>query len=181
MKVILKEDIFKLGSLGDEVEVKPGYARNYLIPQGKAMVLNRENVKLIKHQRNLLAQKRADAIEASKGLAQRLEEAEIVFTMKSGESGKLFGSVTQKHIYEALAGKGIDLDRKKLHITTPIKTLGNHILSVRLHTEVNANLQIKVVSEKVEEKNEGEEVEPSAEESQATDIPEEKSEEKADS
>ena len=147
MKVILKEDVFKLGSLGDEVEVKRGFARNFLIPQGKALPLSRENVKQINHQRGLLAKKRADAIGQAQDFAKQLEEIEIVFAMKSGDSGKLFGSVTQKHIFDALAEKGIDLDRKQLNLSSPIKALGSHTLPVKLHTEVNADLVIKVVAE----------------------------------
>lgn len=149
MKVILKEDVFKLGSLGDEVEVKGGFARNFLIPQGKALPLTRENVKQINHQRSILAKKRADAIDQAQAFARQLEEIEIVFAMKAGESGKLFGSVTLKHIYDALAEKGIELDRKQISLSSPIKTLGNHVLPVKLHTEVNAELVIKVVAESV--------------------------------
>jgi len=156
MKVILKEDVFKLGSLGDEVDVKPGFARNYLVPQGKALLLTRGNVKQISHLNSLLAQKRADAIGQAKNLAKKLEDLEIVFKMKSGESGKLFGSVTQKHIFEALAEQGVELDRRKLNISAPIKTLGKHKIMIRLHTEVVANLQIGVVAEAVESAKEGE-------------------------
>lgn len=151
MKIILKEDVFKLGSLGDEVEVKSGYARNYLIPQGKALLLNRENVKQINHHKSILAKKRADAIEQAKSFGQKIEEAELIFTMKSGEGGKLFGSVTQKHIFEALRESGIELDRKRLSLSAPIKNLGKHTIPVKLHTEVISNLKIKVVAEVTEE------------------------------
>ena len=88
MKIILKEDVFKLGSLGDEVEVKPGYARNYLIPQGKALLSTRENAKQVNHLKGLLAKKRADAIEKARFMAEKLGNTEIVFTMKAGENGK---------------------------------------------------------------------------------------------
>jgi len=151
MKIILKEDVFKLGSLGDEVEVKSGYARNFLIPQGKALLLNRENVKQINHHKSILAKKRADAIQQAKSFGQKIEEAELVFTMKSGEAGKLFGSVTQKHIFEALQELGIELDRKKLNLSAPIKNLGKHTIPIKLHTEVISNLNIKVVAEVSEE------------------------------
>lgn len=154
MKVILKEDVFKLGSLGDEVEVKQGFARNFLIPLGKALPLTRENIKQVNHHRNILAKKRADAIEQAKAFAAKLTEVELVFTMKSGESGKLFGSVTQKHIHDALVEKGIEIDRRKLHLPSPIKSLGSHQIAVKLHTEVNAQLSVKVVAE-VEAKPEG--------------------------
>ena len=151
MKVILTQDVAKLGSLGDEVEVKRGYARNYLIPQGCAVLLTRDNKKQVEHQRKIIAKKRADAIAACKEQAAQLENTEIVFTMKSGESGKLFGSVTQKHVHDVLTAQGIELDRKKLHLAAPIKTLGSHIMLVKLHTEVSANLEIKVVAEEAEE------------------------------
>lgn len=164
MKVVLKEDVFKLGSLGDEVEVKRGFARNFLIPQGKALPLTRENVKQISHQRSILAKKRADAIDQARNFAKQLEEIEIVFAMKAGESGKLFGSVTLKHIYEALAEKGIELDRKQISLSSPIKALGSHVLPVKLHTEVNADLVIKVVAESVEESKPVETEEGAAEE-----------------
>lgn len=164
MKVILKEDVFKLGSLGDEVVVKPGYARNYLIPQGKALPVTRENIKQINHQRNQLAKHRADAIDQAKAMADKLAETEIVFTMKSGESGKLFGSVTQKHIYEALAEKGIELDRKKLHLSAPIKNVGTHELGIKLHTEVTGTLTVKVAAEVVESSETAESTEEAAEE-----------------
>lgn len=154
MKVILKEDVIKLGSLGDEVEVKGGFARNYLIPQGKALPLTRVNIKQIDHQRSLLAKKRADAIEQAKAFAEKLENVEIEFSMKSGESGKLFGSVTQKHIYEALVEKGVEIERKKLHLPSPIKRLGSHVIPVKLHTEVSANLRVMVVSESEVEEEE---------------------------
>lgn len=167
MKVILKQDVAKLGSLGDEVEVKRGYARNYLIPQGYAVLLTRDNKKQIEHHRQLLAKKRADAIAQCKDLAAKLENTEIVFTMKSGESGKLFGSITQKHILDALTAQEIELDRKKLHLPSPIKTLGNHTLAVKLHTEVSAELEIKVVAEAVEKEAPAEEEQQEAQESEA--------------
>ncbi len=161
MKVILREDVFKLGSLGDEVEVKPGYARNYLIPQDKALPFTRANVKQINHIKNLLAKKRADAIGQAQALAEKLENTEIIFTMKAGENGKLFGSVTQKHIFDALQDQEIELDRKKLHISVPIKTLGSHIIPIKLHTEVNAKLDVKVVADSTSEP-EGEVEDPEA-------------------
>ncbi|PCI30716.1 MAG: 50S ribosomal protein L9 [SAR324 cluster bacterium] len=164
MKVILKQDVAKLGSLGDEVEVKRGYARNFLIPQGYAVFLTRDNKKQVEHQRQLLAKERADAISKATVMAEQLENTEIVFTMKSGESGKLFGSVTLKHIHDALTAQGIEIERKRLHLAAPLKTLGSHNLLVKLHTEVSANLEIKVTAEALEEEPEVEASEEVAEE-----------------
>lgn len=150
MKIILTQDVEKLGSLGDELEVKRGYARNFLIPQGKAVPITRSNVKTITHKRALIDKQRADAISKAQDLAKKIESAEVVFKMKSGDSGKLFGSVTLKHIYDELDEKGIELDRKKLTLANPIKTLGKHEIFVKLHTEVNAKLTIAVTPESIE-------------------------------
>ena len=147
MRVILKKDVAKLGSLGDEAEVRRGYARNFLIPQGLAVPLNRSNIKQIQHERQILAKLRADAISKHQEMARKLEDTEIVFTMKSGENGKLFGSITAKHIQDTLASQQIEIDRKKLYLATPIKTLGNHSVVVKLHSEVSANLEIKIVAD----------------------------------
>lgn len=160
MKIILTKDVEKLGSLGDEVEVKPGYARNYLLPHGLAVAVNRDNIKKIRHQKELLTNKRADAIQQAKDLAEKLEALELAFPVKAGEKGKLFGSVTQKHIYDAITESGLELDRKALNLPNPIKSLGSHNIPIRLHSEVAAELIIKVVEEKeekVEEKELGSE------------------------
>jgi large subunit ribosomal protein L9 len=181
MKIILTQDVEKLGSLGDELEVKPGYARNFLIPQGKAVPVTRDNIKSIAHKRSLLDKQRADAISKSKDLAAKIESAEIEFKMKSGDSGKLFGSVTLKHIYEALDEKGIELDRKKLTLVSPIKSLGKHEIIVRLHTEVTAKLIVTVTPESIEKtpsenEGEGEVTEDSTESTEATEVAETKAE-----
>lgn len=148
MKIILKKDVEKLGSLGDEVDVKPGYARNYLIPQGFAVQITSANKKQIEHQRALLAKARQEAIDNSKSLADKLETAEVVFQVKAGESGKLFGSVTAKQVLDALEEQGINLDKKALVISGGLKTLGSHTIPVKLHTEVQANVTIKLQAEK---------------------------------
>lgn len=163
MKIILKQDVDKLGSLGDELEVKRGYARNYLIPQGFAVPVTRGNVKQIENQRKSLALKRADAIEKAKDLAAKLDSAELVFNMKSADGGKLFGSVTLKSILDELAEKGIELDRKMISLSSPIKTLGEHSIFVKLHSEVTSNLLVKVVPEKVVEEDEAKSEESSEE------------------
>lgn len=152
MKIILTKDVDKLGSLGDELEVKSGYARNFLIPQGLALTVNRENQKFIDRQRERLAKQRTDAIEACQATAKQLAEADLQFSVKSGDDGKLFGSITQKHISDALEEKGINLGKKKLNLAAPIKSLGSHAITVKLHTEVTAELVVKVVSDASEKK-----------------------------
>ncbi|MDT8448301.1 MAG: 50S ribosomal protein L9 [bacterium] len=162
MNVILTQDVYNLGSLGDEVIVKAGYARNYLIPQGFAVPVTRQNIKQIEHQRALLNKKREEAINSAKALKAKLEALDMVFKVKAGESGKLFGSVTQKNITEAIAEKGIELDKRLVTLLAPIKTLGNYDLVVKLHSEVNASMTIKVAADELvkEPKAEAEEEAP---------------------
>ena len=161
MKLILKTDVDNLGSLGDEVEVKDGYARNFLIPQGMAAKITASNIKQVIHQRALLAKKRASAIEKAKIMGDEIQRVELIFPMKAGENGKLFGSVTQKQIFEALKEKEIELDKKHLRIQAPIKTLGTHVFPLNLHTEVSANLIVKVIAEAQEAGEKSESVESS--------------------
>ncbi|OGG94876.1 MAG: 50S ribosomal protein L9 [Candidatus Lambdaproteobacteria bacterium RIFOXYD2_FULL_50_16] len=149
MNVILTQDVYKLGSLGDEVNVKPGYARNFLIPQGKAVPMTRGNQKMVEHHRAILAKKRALAIDESKALEAKLEALELLFKVKAGESGKLFGSVTLKQIADEVHAQGIEVDRRLFALAAPIKSLGTHLVTVKLHTEVYAELKIKVAAEEI--------------------------------
>lgn len=157
MKVILKENVDNLGSLGDEVEVKRGYARNFLIPQGKAVEISSASAKQIGHYRNLMAKERAKAIEEARSLSEKLNTTELVFTMKAGDSGKLFGSIGNKHIEEELSKQGIDLEKRSIVLLSPIKTTGTHKIKIKLHSEVDTFLQVKVQAEKVEQKEKIEE------------------------
>jgi len=147
MKVILKEDVYKLGSLGDEINVKDGYARNFLIPQSKAVPVTKGNKKMVEHHRALLAQKRKAAIDEAKDMATKLKATELVFKVKAGESGKLFGSVTLNQIIDALHEQGIDLSKKVVSIAGHIKTLGTHGVSAKLHSEVACDFKIRVEAE----------------------------------
>ena len=147
MKVILRENVHNLGSLGDEVNVKPGYARNYLIPQGKATQISSTSAKQIQHYKTILAKERAEAIQKARSLSEKINDMELVFTMKAGDTGKLFGSITSKNIEEELINKGIELDKKFLITTSPIKTLGTHKINVKLHSEVDTKLSIKIVAD----------------------------------
>ena len=176
MKVILKQDVYKLGSLGDEVVVKAGYARNFLIPQGAAVPVTKANQKLIEHQRALLAQKRKAAIDEATALAGKLENSKLVFKVKAGESGKLFGSVTTKQVIEALHEKGIDLSKKVVQLTAPIKQVGTFSLVAKLHSEVVCEFSIKVEGDIVVEPKEKTEEAAPAEETASEEVAEEKAE-----
>lgn len=147
MKIILRADVENLGSLGDVVNVKPGYGRNYLLPQGLAMIASPSNLKVFERERKKL-QARMDALRAeAMGLQGRLEKLEVIIPMHVGENDKLYGSVTSTIIGDALAALGVDVDRRRILMDAPIRTLGEHPVRVRLHADVVATVPVKVVSD----------------------------------
>lgn len=147
LKLILRADVENLGNLGDVVSVKPGYGRNFLLPQGLAMVATPANLKTFELERKKL-QARMDAQRAeARTLAEKIEALEVVIPMHVGENDKLYGSVTSTIIGEALAAQGVDIDRRRILMDAPIRTLGEHPVRIRLHANVVANLPVKVVSD----------------------------------
>jgi large subunit ribosomal protein L9 len=147
MKVILNENIEALGNLGDLVEVKPGYARNYLFPKGLALEPTKHNLEVMKHRR-IKAEKQLElaklsAIEQKK----KLEELTLTIEKKAGENEQLFGSVTAMEIEDKLAEMGISIERKKFHLEEPIKKLGSYICKIKLVEDIEADLKIEVVQE----------------------------------
>ncbi|HEX2833900.1 MAG TPA: 50S ribosomal protein L9 [Thermoanaerobaculia bacterium] len=150
MKVILTEEIRGLGTRGDVVTVKDGYARNYLIPKNLAQEATTSNLKAIEHQRRkwaLLAQQERDAAQKA---ADRVKGVKIQIEKRVGEQGHLFGSVTANEIADALAEKGIDVDKRRIELAAPIKNIGLHDVEVRLHRDVTATIQVEVVAQGVE-------------------------------
>ena len=144
MKVILLEQVEKLGRPGDQVEVADGYARNFLIPKRKAVAATTAHVKSLDH---LLRQNkgRKDRLrQAAESMAARIAEANCVIKRQSGEQEKLFGSVTNQDIAAALGARGLDVDRRKILLQEPIKVLGSYTISIRLHPEVVAELKLTV-------------------------------------
>lgn len=147
MKIILRADVENLGRLGDVVSVKAGYGRNYLLPQGLAMLVTPGNLKAFELERKKL-QARMDALRAAADeLAGKLEGLELVIAMRVGDNDKLYGSVTTSIIGDALSAQGIEVDRRRILIDQPIRTLGDHPVRVRLHADVIASLNVKVISE----------------------------------
>ena len=149
MKLILRETVTNLGQAGDVVRVKPGYGRNYLIPQGLAYLASDANMKRLEEERQLLEEKaKRDYLEARRRASQ-LEDMALLFHAKAGEEGKLFGSVTSKDIAEEAQGKGLDfeLDRRTIVLGEPIKALGEYTVPVRLHPEVHVEIQVQVEAE----------------------------------
>jgi large subunit ribosomal protein L9 len=145
MKVILKEDIANLGHMGDVVEVAPGYARNFLIPKKKAFETTAKNLKMIEHQKKLLADQMKRGTKEAEALAIRINESSVTIPVQVGEEEKLFGSVTNKDIGEALAKEGIEVDKHKILLEKPLKELGIFTIPIKLHPEVTANLKVWIV------------------------------------
>ena len=147
MKVILKQDIEKVGRRGDIVNVAPGYGRNYLIPRKLALEVTPSNMKLVEIERAALKKKTEAERQSFQSLVARLNEVTLVFTRRSGEKDIIFGSVSAQDIKEALAVKGFDIDRKKIVLDEPIKRLGHFNVPVKVHHEDRAEVKIVVAKD----------------------------------
>lgn len=147
MQVILKEDVKDLGKIGDIVEVKDGYARNYLIPRGLAIEANPKNIKALEHERRKIQEAAKKVRLSAEDLRSKISEKTIIIKAKAGEEDRLFGSVTAMDIADALKKEGIDIDKKKIIIEEPIKRLGDYVVTVKIHPEVSAQLNVQVVPE----------------------------------
>ena len=146
-QVILRTDVADLGGAGDVVDVKPGYARNYLIPQGLAYSASEGNVRQLEGERQEAQVSMDRQKDRAEGLAAELEGRSVSFKVKAGEEGKLFGSVTTVDIAEQLASEGVTIDRRDIILEEPIKELGVFRVPVRLHAEVRPELTVWVVAE----------------------------------
>jgi large subunit ribosomal protein L9 len=146
IQVILKEDVPNLGRSGELVSVKPGYGRNYLIPQGLAMAATRRNVAEMEHHRQAIAAQAAKTRKDAESVAARLGGVTVRLERQVGEGDKLFGSVTARDIEEALAAQGHKVDRKKIALHDPIKTLGEHPVQIKVARDVNAQITVVVAA-----------------------------------
>ncbi len=147
MKVILKDDVKSLGKMGAVVNVADGYARNYLLPKGLAATANERNIRVLEHEKRIIEAKAKKLKKAAQSLKEKLSGMALTIKAKAGEEEKLFGSVTSMDIAAALKAEGIELDKRKILLEEPIKRLGDYTVSVRLHPEETAELNIKVVPE----------------------------------
>ena len=147
MKVILKSDVKDLGRIGEVVNVKDGFARNYLVPQGLAAEANTKNVKALEHETKKIQEMARKVKSGASGIAEQIAAAKVTIKAKAGEEDKLFGSVTSMDIADALKAEGIEIDKKKIHIDEPIKRLGDYTVTIKLHSEVSAQLNVQVVPE----------------------------------
>ena len=152
MKLLLKEDVDGLGLCGDEVEVKDGYGRNFLIPKGKALLATPNNLKAFNHQKRIVQVKVKKATAIAQGVADEISKATLQIKKKTGEGGKMFGSVTGQEISHLLKAKGIEIDRRKIQIQEPIKKAGEFTIPVKLHPEITGQIKLIVEAEKVQEK-----------------------------
>lgn len=147
MEIILKEDIKGLGYKNDTVDVKPGYGRNYLIPQGFAIIASVSNKKMIAENIRQAAHKAEKLRQDAEDLAKSIGEVVLEIRTKAGESGKIFGAITALQVSDALAAKGFEIDRKKITFNTQVKNVGEYKVSLDLHKEVQHDVNINVVAE----------------------------------
>ena len=148
IELILRESVPSLGKPGDLVRVKPGYARNFLLPRGLAFEATEGNKKRIAAESKARATRDAAERAEAQAYATKLETVELSFTAKAGEDGKLFGSVTSADIAAALEAKGMTVDKRKIEIPTPIKSVGDHEATVKLRDDVTATITLQVVAAK---------------------------------
>jgi len=144
MKVILKENVEHVGSIGDIVKVAPGYARNFLLPKGFAIEATEKNAKALDHTKRHLEYKKNRVLEAAKLQAGKIEALTLNISHQSGADDRLFGAVTNMELAEHLKAQGLEIDRKRIVLAEPIKQLGDFTATVKIHPEVTAVLKVTV-------------------------------------
>ncbi|MFN3695335.1 MAG: 50S ribosomal protein L9 [Ignavibacterium sp.] len=147
MKVILRQNIDKLGKIGQIVDVKDGYALNYLIPKGFAYVAVKGNVKALEEEKKIVEKRSQQELKAAEMLASELEKISVTIPVQVGEEDKIFGSVTTQMIADALKEKGHDIDKRKIELEEQIKTLGIYNVNIKLHPSISAKIKLWVVRE----------------------------------
>ncbi|HED36400.1 MAG TPA: 50S ribosomal protein L9 [Gammaproteobacteria bacterium] len=148
MDIILLEKIDRLGKLGDLVSVKPGFARNFLLPSGKAKIANEANIKELEGRRAELEAKEAESLSLAETRKTQLEVLELSITSKAGSEGKLFGSVGNTDIAEVIVAAGVQAEKKEIRLPTgPIRTAGEYEIDLHLHTDVNATVKLTIIGE----------------------------------
>ena len=144
MKVILQKDVTHLGTIGDLVKVKDGYGRNYLLPRGLAVLANESNTRQLNHQRRLAQTLAAKQQAVAEAYAKTINSTPVAFKLEAGEDEKLFGSVTSRDITEALAAKGVEIDRRKMTMDGALKEIGSFEIPVELGSGVTANIRVLI-------------------------------------
>lgn len=146
-EVLLVQPVEGLGGEGDQVKVRAGYARNYLLPRKIAVPLNASNKKHIDALKKRRAEREQTELTGAQELAKKLEKTSLAFAVKTGEGGRMFGAITAQDVHDKLVASGLEIDKKKIHLFTPVKTLGQHTVKVKLHADVTVELPFDVVSE----------------------------------
>jgi large subunit ribosomal protein L9 len=146
-EVLLLKPVDGLGSEGDQVKVRAGYARNYLLPREIAAPLTTANRKQVEALKKRRAHREISELTAAQELAKKIEKVGIAFAVKTGEGGKMFGAITSNDLYEKFVQAGIEIEKKKIHLFTPVKTLGKHETKIKLHADVTVDISFDVVSE----------------------------------
>jgi large subunit ribosomal protein L9 len=147
MKIILREDVEKLGKAGEIVKVKDGYGRNYLIPRQLAVLANVRNMKALDHDRRTIETRAKKTKKAAEATAATLSAVSLILPAKAGEEGKLFGAITSRDIAEALGKAGVTVDRKAIQLADPIKQVGDYKVKIRVAADVFPEISVSVVSE----------------------------------
>jgi len=146
-EILLVKPVEGLGGEGDQVKVRAGYARNFLLPRKIAVPLTAANRKQVESLKKRRASREQDELNVAQELAKKLERTGLAFAVKTGEGGRMFGAITASDIHDKLVASGIELDRKKIHLFTPVKTIGKHEVKIKLHADVSVDLSFDVVSE----------------------------------
>ncbi len=146
-EVLLVKPVDGLGGEGDQVKVRAGYARNFLLPRKIAVPLNASNKKHVEALKKRRAGREQSELDLANELGKKLEKTSLAFAVKTGEGGKMFGAITAQDVHDKLVAAGVEIDKKKIHLFTPVKTLGKHTVKIKLHADVSVELGFDVVSE----------------------------------
>jgi len=146
VQVILREELPNLGTTGDVVKVKPGYARNYLLPRGLAVEASVRNLRELEHQKRVVADHRLRAQKSAAAVADKLAGVQLTFNVRAGEDGKLFGSVTNQDVHRELEQRGFAIERRRILLAEPIKSLGSHEVVVNVGPDVRATVKVEVAA-----------------------------------
>jgi len=146
-EVLLLKPVDGLGAEGDQVKVRAGYARNFLLPQGMAVPLTQSNRKQVESLKKARALREAKELDGAQELAKKLEKTAVAIAVKTGEGGKLFGAVTANDLHDKLVAAGLPIEKRRIHLGQPVKTLGKHEVKIKLHADVTVDFSFEVVSE----------------------------------
>jgi large subunit ribosomal protein L9 len=146
-EILLVKPVENLGGEGDQVKVRAGYARNFLLPRGIAVPLTGANRKQVESLKKRRAEREAHELNGAQEVAKKLEKTSLAFAVKTGEGGKMFGAITANDIHDKLVAAGLTIEKRRIHLHTPVKTLGQHSVKIKLHQDVTVDLNFDVVSE----------------------------------